>query len=104
MSSSHLFFGLPTGLLVLTLLFKPGCQSKILLVHRSFGRGAILFVILHFILVCVSIQQSICIFHVFFGFFSASSDELNPFLFFFTFVNFFITVFLERNIIVLIFV
>ena len=32
MSSSHPFFGLPTGLLVLILLTEPGCQSKILLV------------------------------------------------------------------------
>ena len=39
MSSSHLLLDLPTNLLVLILLSRPGCQSKILLVHLSYGRN-----------------------------------------------------------------
>ena len=47
---------------------------------------------------CVSLSSKVfAFFQVFFGVFSASFDELNPFLFFFTVVIFFITVFLDRN-------
>ena len=65
MSSSHLLLVLPTSLLVLILLSRPGCQSKILLVHLSFGRNAILLAIRHFSLLCISIQQSIFIFFMY---------------------------------------
>ena len=65
MSSSHLLSGLPTNLLVLILLSRPGCQLKILLVHLSFGRNAILLAIRHFILLCVSIQKGIFIFFIY---------------------------------------
>ena len=47
---------------------------------------------------CVSLSSKVsAFFHVFFGVFSTSFDDLNPFLFFFTFVIFFITVFLDRK-------
>ena len=47
---------------------------------------------------CVSLSSKVsAFFQVFFGVFSASFDKLNPFLFFFTYVIFFITVFLDRN-------
>ena len=62
---SHLLLGLPTSLLVLILLSRPGCQSKCFLVHLSSGRDAILLAIRHFSLLCVSIQQSIFIFFMY---------------------------------------
>ena len=65
MSSSHLLLGLPTNLLVLMLLSSPGFQSKICLVNLSFGRDAILLVIRHFSLLCVSTQKSIFIFFMY---------------------------------------
>ena len=70
MSSSHLFWCLPTGLRVLLLLSRPGCQSKIYLVHLSSGKDTILLAIRHFSLLSVSIQ------HGNFCFFMCSSASL----------------------------
>ena len=64
-SSSHFLLGLPINLLVLILLSRSGCQSNILLVHLSFGRSVLLFVIRHFSLLCVSIQQGIFAFFMY---------------------------------------
>ena len=61
------FFGLPTDLFALILMSRPGFQSTTLLVQRSMRRDAILIVILHFSLLCVSILQGVL--HVIFGFF-----------------------------------
>ena len=55
-SSSHLFRGLPTDLCVLIQLSRPGSHSAVVLDHRSSRRGALLFAILHFFLLC-SIKQ-----------------------------------------------
>ena len=80
------FLGLPTDLFVPILLSGQGFLSIILLVHRSCGEIAILIAILHFSLLCVSIQRgSFTFFHVIFGFFRAPFDDFYPFLFFFFF-------------------
>ena len=64
MSSSHLFLGLPTDQFVSILLSRPGFHLILLLVHLSLGRDAILSGILHFIFLCVSIQQGMFIFFI----------------------------------------
>ena len=93
-SSSHLFFGLPTSLFAWYLVLRPGFHFAAFFVHRSSGSNAILIARRHFILLCASIQHgiwlissfqwlSLCFFHVF-----------NPFfLFNFNCVNLFIGVF-----------
>ena len=63
-SSSHLYRGLPTGLLVLMQLSRPEFHSAIFFDHRSSGRS-VLIASLHFILGCVSIQQGILVFIIF---------------------------------------
>ena len=94
MSSSHLFLGFPTDLVVL-LLFRPGFHLIILFVHRSCGRDAILFAILHFSLLWVSIRQGIFVF-----FMGSSASFL---LFSMKSIHVFVFIFLERNITVLVF-
>ena len=63
-SSSHLFRGLPTDLFVLMQLSRSGSHSAVLLDHRSSGRGALLFAILHFFLLC-SIKQGMFAFFIY---------------------------------------
>ena len=58
-SSSHLFFGLPTSLYVWCLMLKPGFHSAAFFAHRSSGSDAIL-IRRHIILLCVcQIQHGI---------------------------------------------
>ena len=64
-SSSHLLLGLPTCLLVLMLVSRPGCQLKTLQAHLFSGREMILRAIRHFCLLCVSIQQVIFCFSMY---------------------------------------
>ena len=60
-SSSHLLFGLPTDLLVWRVGSSPGCHSNTLLFHLDWGKVMILRAILHFVLLCASIQHgSLC--------------------------------------------
>ena len=58
-SSSHLFFGLPTGLYVWCLMLRLGFHSTAFFAHLSFGSDAILVAKRHFALLCVSIQHGI---------------------------------------------
>ena len=71
-SSSHLFLCLQTGLFVLMLVSSPGFHSATFLDHRSSVNDAILIASLHFIFLCVSIQQ------VIFAFFICSSTSFVP--------------------------
>ena len=68
-SSSHLFLCFQTGLFVLMLVSSPGFHSATFLDHRSSVNDAILIASLHFIFLCVSIQQ------VIFAFFICSSTS-----------------------------
>ena len=103
MSSSHHLRGLPPDRFVVMLLPRPGFHSVIFFDHRCSGRVAVLNAILHFILLCVSIQQGIFIFHVFFCFFCTSLDVFDPSFFFnYLLINFFTFVFTERNFTVLV--
>ena len=77
-SSSHLFRGLPTGLFVLMQLSRQGLHSAIFLDHRSSGIDALLIAILHFILLCVSIQKGIFPFFICF-FLSRTTHPDNKF-------------------------
>ena len=95
------FLSLPTDLFALILLSRPGLHTVILIVQGSCKRDAILFTILHFILLWASIQQ-VSLLHVFLGFFRTSFDEFDPIFFCFTVVDFFVFIFLERNITVLV--
>ena len=105
-SSSHLFFGLPTGLFVWYLVLRPGFHFTAFLVHRSFGGDAILSAKHNFIL-SVRFNPALdffCSFHPFRGFSSCASFHVfNP-VFFFTFrrVNFFISIVHEGDFAVLI--
>ena len=56
-SSSHLLLGLPTCLLVLMLVSRPGCQLKTLLFHLFSGKEMILRAIRHF---CLLRQSQNC--------------------------------------------
>ena len=58
-SSSLLFFGLPTGLFVWYLVLRPGFHVAAFFLHSSSGGDAILTARRHFILLCDSIQHGI---------------------------------------------
>ena len=60
-SSSHLFFGLSTGLFVWCLGPRTGFHFAVVFVHRLSGNDAILIANRHFILLCVSIQHGILV-------------------------------------------
>ena len=62
--SSHRLLGLPTCLPVRILVSSPGCQSKTFLFHLFWGRVTILRAILHFVLLCTSIQHGILYFSI----------------------------------------
>ena len=57
--SSHLFFGLPTGLFVWYLVLRPGFYYAAFFVHSSSGSDPILTARRHYILLCVSTQHGI---------------------------------------------
>ena len=58
-SSSHLFFGLPTGLYVWCLMLRLGFHSVAFFAHRSSGSDTILIAKRHSILLCAAIQHGI---------------------------------------------
>ena len=93
-----------TGLYVWCLMLRPGFHFAAFFAHRSSGIDAILIAKHHFILMCVSIQHgNLDCFHPFNGCRCASFHVLHPiFLFNFSCVNLFISVFHEGDVTVLI--
>ena len=102
-SSSHLLLGLPTCLLALILLSSPGCQLNTLRFYLfEAGKNSPCHTPL-LSSVYFSPAFYFVFFLVFFGFFCAPVDVFDPIFFVFSGVDFFIGIFLERHVAILIF-
>ena len=104
MSSSYLFFGLPTALHALAPMLRPGFHFAAFFVHLVSGCEAILIANIHFIFLCVSIQQGTLAALIFSSasFVLLFMCSIPIFLFNFCRVDVFVSVIHERNFTVLV--